>query len=71
MNDIIEIINKIKEETGGIGSTDRDVAMALGMKSANHLALHKRRGSIPYLLILEWCRRTKTPMERIFYKDGK
>lgn len=77
MKNINEIIKKIKmemmkrdDEVEGLPPLDKEVAKELLM-TANRLAIHKKRETIPYLKIMTWCRKNKILLEGIFYKMGE
>ena len=73
MKNINEIIEKIKDKIINRDNRwediplDKEVAKEL-LITPNRLAIHKKRGTIPYLKIMTWCRKNKTQMENIFYK---
>jgi len=70
MNEINQIIENIKKHLPEEQQSDKAVAHAIGLKSANHLSLHKNRNTIPVIPILDWCHETRKDMESILYYGG-
>lgn len=75
MKNINEIIEKIKMEMMKRNDVEgvpfnKDVAKELLM-TANRLAIHKKRETIPYLKLMTWCRKNKISLEEIFYKGKR
>jgi len=70
MLDFVEIIERIKDiiSTKKIGGKvyDKDVAAELGIAQAS-FATMKKRGSIPYKEIMEFCARKKISINWLFF----
>jgi SOS-response transcriptional repressor LexA len=73
MVDFVEIIEKIKDviSTKKIGGKvfDKDVAMELGIPQAS-FATMKKRNSIPYKEIMEFCARKKLSINWLFFDQS-
>jgi len=76
MRNINEIIGKIKVKVSIIDKKeihtilDKDVATALKI-TGNRLSIHKKRQTIPYVRIMDWCYTNNVSMKEIFYGAGK
>ena len=47
---------------------DKDMAKEMGITS-NNLSIHKKRGTIPYAKIMNWCYANGVSMKEIFYES--
>jgi len=72
MREIGKIIDKIKVKmaikSGAENILDKEVAHELKITS-NRLAIHKKRGTIPYVMIMNWCYDNNISIKEIFYGD--
>lgn len=71
MRNINGIIKKIKEKVvardGEKEVLDKDVAKEIKITS-NNLSIHKKRGTIPIVKIMDWCIKNDVSMKEIFYE---
>jgi hypothetical protein len=70
MRDIGSIIDKIKVKmavkSGSENVLDKEVAKEIKITS-NRLAIHKKRGTVPYVKIMDWCKNNNISIREIFY----
>lgn len=71
MRSISKIIDKLKVKiavkTRAKSVLDKEVAKELKITS-NNLSIHKKRGTIPYVKIMDWCYKNEVSMKEIFYE---
>lgn len=71
MRNINRIIDKLKAKIANKNKMDsvldKQVAHELKITS-NNLAIHKKRGTIPYVKIMDWCYENGVSMKEIFYE---
>ena len=76
MRDINEIIGKMKVAVSARDKKDiyilldKDIAKEMKITS-NNLSIHKKRGTVPYVKIMDWCYKNNISMKEIFYGDKK
>lgn len=74
MRNINAIIDKLKVKiavkTGAKNVLDKEVAAEIKITS-NRLSIHKKRGTIPIVQLMDWCMRNDINMKDIFYEDKK
>ena len=73
MNSFVEIIEKVKDiisnEVKGGKVFDKDVAAELGISQAT-FATMKKRGAIPYKVLMEFCARRKISINWLFFDQS-
>lgn len=71
INEIIEDIkDKISHKIGDRAVLDKDVAKEINI-TGNRLSIHKKRETIPYVKVMDWCVLNNVSMKEIFYGDKK
>jgi len=75
MKNISDIIDKIKKEmmkrNGVYGvPLNKQVAKEL-LITPNRLAIHKKRGTIPFVKVMNWCKDNNVSMKEMFYGGAK
>jgi len=70
MRNINEIIEDIKKKISTEPVLDKEVAKQLKM-TGNRLSIHKKRETIPYVKVMDWCVLNNVSMKEIFYGAGK
>lgn len=71
MRNISAIIDKLKVKiavkSGAKNVLDKEVAAEIKITS-NRLSIHKKRGTIPYVKVMDWCYANGVSMKEIFYE---
>lgn len=71
MRNINGIIDKLKVKIAVKNKADsvldKEVAHEIKITS-NRLSIHKKRGTIPYVKIMDWCYKNNVSMKEIFYE---
>lgn len=74
MKNINQIVDKLKvkisvRDKREDAPLDKEIAKELKITS-NNLSVHKKRGTIPIVKIMDWCYKNDVSMKEIFY-EGK